>query len=87
MHRFTFISHILVLTNLADELPELVQVALSVRSKAQLSNAAVKLLSSLKWILQHKQLYSPSAHVAFCVWLVINQCLFLPSDSTGPLFL
>lgn len=42
------------LTNLADELSELVQVALPIRSDAQLSDAAVKLLRSLKWILQQK---------------------------------
>lgn len=42
------------LTNLADELSELVQVALSVRSDAQLPDATVKLLCSLKWILQQK---------------------------------
>lgn len=40
------------LTDLTDELPELVQVALTVRSDAQLSNAAVKLLCPLKWILK-----------------------------------
>lgn len=42
------------LTNLADELSELVQVALSIRSDAQLPDATVKLLSSFKWILQQK---------------------------------
>lgn len=41
-----------LLTNLADELSELVQVALSIRSDAQLPDAAVKLLRSFKWILQ-----------------------------------
>lgn len=42
------------LTNLADELSELVQVALSIRSDAQFPDAAVKLLRSFKWILQQK---------------------------------
>lgn len=40
------------LTNLADELSELVQVAMPVRSDAQLPDPTVKLLRSLKWILQ-----------------------------------
>lgn len=39
------------LTNLADELSELVQVALSIRGDAQLPDAAVELLCSFKWIL------------------------------------
>ena len=42
------------LTNLADELSELVQVALSIRSDAQLPDAAVELLRSLKRILQRE---------------------------------
>lgn len=45
---------VLFFTNLADELSELVQVALSIRSNAQLPDATVKLLRSLKWILQQK---------------------------------
>lgn len=40
------------LTDMADELSELVQVALSIRSDAQLPDATVKLLCSLKWILK-----------------------------------
>lgn len=43
------------LTNLADELSELVQVALSIRSDAQLPDASVELLRSLKRILQQEQ--------------------------------
>lgn len=43
------------LTNLADELSELVQVALSIRSDAQFPDAAVKLVRSFKWILRQKQ--------------------------------
>lgn len=42
-----------ILTDLADELSELVQIALPIRSEAELSDAAVKLLCTLKWILQH----------------------------------
>lgn len=36
---------------MTDELSELVQVALPIRSDAQLPDATVKLLCSLKWIL------------------------------------
>lgn len=36
---------------MTDELSELVQVALAIRGDAQLPDAAVKLLRSLKWIL------------------------------------
>ena len=40
-----------VLTYLADELSELVQVALAIGGDAQLSDAAVELLSSIKRVL------------------------------------
>lgn len=39
------------LTNLTDELSELIQVALSIWSDAKLPYATVKLLCPLKWIL------------------------------------
>lgn len=42
-------------TNLADELPELVQVTLSLWSDAQLPDSTVELLRSLKWILEWTQ--------------------------------
>lgn len=45
----------LSLTDLTDELPELVQVALPVRSEAQLPDAAVKLLRSLKRVLRPRE--------------------------------
>ena len=40
-----------MLTYLADELSELVQVALAIGSDAQLPDAAVELLSSIKRVL------------------------------------
>ena len=53
-HHYVFSLLCVFLTNLADKLSELVQVALSIRSDAQLPDATVKLLRSLKWILQQK---------------------------------
>lgn len=44
------------ITNLADKLSELVQVTLSIWSDAQLPDATVKLLCSLKWILAQKHI-------------------------------
>ena len=42
------------LTDLTDELSELVQVALAIRSDAKFPDATVELLSSLKGILKQK---------------------------------
>lgn len=47
-----------LLTDLADELSELIQVALSIRSEAQLSDASVELFCALKRVLQQQQKYT-----------------------------
>lgn len=78
-----------LLTDLADELSELVQVALSIRSDAQLPDAAVKLFCSLKWILQQKNMDECSwrragRELQYCAWWYENFRGILQEDETVP---